>query len=73
VRGDRDGGEVDGVNILVSLAVRHPIPHAEQSMRDLGITYDWAECSSVGEYWRFYNCQNVPDVLPDHISKEPTE
>lgn len=38
--------------------------HAQICMRDLGITYELAVPQSISDSWWFFNCENVPAVLP---------
>lgn len=41
--------------------------HAEQVIRDLGITYQHATPQSMYDIWIFWNCNNIPEVLPDYL------
>lgn len=41
--------------------------HAEEIMRQLGITYRHATPQSFYDCWWFWNCENVPDKLPAYI------
>lgn len=41
--------------------------HAEKFMQRHGITYEHAEPNMAAECWHFFNCQNVPDVLPNGL------
>lgn len=41
--------------------------HAQQCMSDLGITYQKAVPQSLFDCWWFFNCENIPDSLPDWI------
>lgn len=41
--------------------------HAQTVMKDLGITYQHAICSSVMDCWTFWNCEDVPYELPAFI------
>lgn len=43
--------------------------HAEAVMRELGITYQHATPQSLGDQWWFWNCENVPDELPEYLSE----
>ena len=45
-----------------------PNGHPQQVMKELGITYQHATPQSIGDQWWFWNCQNVPDPLPDYIT-----
>ena len=42
--------------------------HAQERMRELGITYQHATPQSLYESWWFWNCENVPDPLPEDLS-----
>jgi len=42
--------------------------HPQQTMKRLGITYQHATPQSIGEQWWFWNCENVPEPLPEHFS-----
>lgn len=44
-------------------------PHPQKAMKHLGITYRDCDCSSMAECWWFYDCQNVPEVLPKWLSR----
>ncbi|GAB4001566.1 hypothetical protein GCM10028807_58030 [Spirosoma daeguense] len=46
-----------------------PLKHAQHVMRDLGITYQHATPQSVASQWWFWNCENVPDELPEYLSE----
>lgn len=41
--------------------------HPQKVMRDLGITYQHATPQSLGDQWWFWNCENVPDPLPEML------
>jgi len=42
--------------------------HAQKVMADLGITYQHATPQSISDSWWFWNCENVPDPLPECLS-----
>lgn len=42
--------------------------HAQKVMKDHGITYQVAVPQSLYDCWMFFNCENVPDPLPDFLS-----
>ena len=42
--------------------------HAQDYMQQLGITYELATPQSVADCWWFWNCENVPDPLPEGLS-----
>jgi hypothetical protein len=37
-------------------------------MKKLGITYQHSTPQSIGDQWWFWNCENIPDPLPKHLS-----
>jgi hypothetical protein len=41
--------------------------HAQTCMKELGITYQLAVPQSIGDCWWFFNCENVPDQLPEYL------
>ena len=41
------------------------IRHPQTVMKELGITYEAAEPYPIADCWIFYNCSNVPEVLPE--------
>lgn len=43
--------------------------HAQAVMESLGITYQHAVPQSMGDQWQFWNCENVPDALPEYIDE----
>jgi len=45
-----------------------PKGHPQQVMHDLGITYQYSTHQSIADQWWFWNCQNVPDQLPEYIT-----
>lgn len=42
--------------------------HAQDVMKELGITYQHATPQSMGDQWWFWNCENIPDPLPPFLS-----
>ena len=40
----------------------------QQTMQRLGITYQHSTPQSMGDQWWFWNCENVPEILPEHFS-----
>ena len=44
---------------------RHPL----DIMKFLGITYQHKTPQSMGDCWWFWNCENIPDVLPSYIKE----
>jgi len=47
--------------------------HPQEDMERLGITYQHATPQSIADQWWFWNCENLPDKLPDYISAMNTE
>lgn len=43
--------------------------HPQQVMKELGITYQYATPQSLGDQWWFWNCENVPEMLPKGITE----
>lgn len=43
---------------------KHPV----EFVNDLGITYQIRRGHSMGDFWQFWNCENVPDELPNRLS-----
>lgn len=41
--------------------------HAQLCLKELGITYQLAVPQSMGDCWWFFNCENVPDELPEYL------
>lgn len=41
--------------------------HPTEAMKDLGITYQFGTPQSMMDSWWFWNCENVPDPLPDYL------
>lgn len=47
--------------------------HPKAVMKELGITYQHATPQSMGDQWWFWNCENLPDELPEYISPLGTD
>jgi hypothetical protein len=43
--------------------------HAQDRMKELGITYQEATPQSIADQWWFWNCENVPNPLPDGLTE----
>lgn len=53
---------------LMDAAYRGDTRHAQQIVKDLGITnYQIAVPQSISDSWEFWNCIGVPDVLPTFV------
>lgn len=42
--------------------------HAQDVMRQIGITYQYAVPQSIADQWWFWNCENVPEPLPKYMT-----
>lgn len=42
--------------------------HAQVAMKDMGITYQHSTPQTMGDQWWFWNCENVPETLPEYIT-----
>jgi len=58
---------------LYGAALAGDTRHPQHVMRDLGITYQVAVPQSLGDCWWFFNCENVPEQLPAHITSKPLD
>lgn len=43
--------------------------HPQEVMEKLGITYQHATPQSLGDCWWFWNCENIPEKLPQFITE----
>ena len=43
--------------------------HAQEVMKELGITYQHSTPQSMGDQWWFWNCDNIPDELPEYLTE----
>lgn len=43
--------------------------HPQQTMHALGIKYQAATPQSLGEQWWFWNCENIPEPLPQYLTE----
>jgi hypothetical protein len=41
--------------------------HPQAVMQELGITFQHATPQSVADQWWFWNCENIPDPLPEFL------
>ena len=42
--------------------------HAQEVLKDLGITYQHSTPQSVADQFWFWNCENIPDPLPKFLT-----
>ena len=42
--------------------------HPQVVMDELGITYQHATPQSIMDGWIFWNCENIPELLPPYLS-----
>lgn len=47
--------------------------HAVEVICSLGITYQHATPQSLGDQFWFWNCENVPEKLPEYITELDVE
>jgi hypothetical protein len=43
--------------------------HPQEIMKELGITYQYATPQSIADQWWFWNCDNIPNPLPDYLAE----
>jgi len=43
--------------------------HAQEVMSDLGITYQHATPQSMVDQFWFWNCENIPEILPKYLTE----
>ncbi len=43
--------------------------HAQTNMKDLGITYQHSTPQSMIDQWWFWNCEGIPEELPDYLTE----
>lgn len=43
--------------------------HAQKVMKELGITYQHSTPHSLGDQYWFWDCENIPDKLPEYLSE----
>lgn len=43
--------------------------HAQEVMKELGITYTHSTPQSMADSFWFWNCGNIPDKLPEYIGE----
>ena len=55
------------MNIRYECHPGSPRAHPQEVMKKLGITYRYAVPQSMADQWWFFNCENVPDKLPDYM------
>lgn len=44
-----------------------PNDHPQKVMKKLGITYQYAVPQSIADQWWFFNCENLPEKLPEYL------
>ena len=44
--------------------------HAQEVLKDLGITYQHSTPQSVADQFWFWNCENIPDPLPKFLTAQ---
>ena len=43
--------------------------HPQKMMQKLGVAYQHATPQSMGDQWWFWNCENIPDNLPEYLTR----
>jgi len=43
--------------------------HPQRVMRELGISYQHSTPQSMGDQWWFWNCENIPEKLPEFLTE----
>ena len=51
----------------LTISFRGETEHPQQTMKRLGITYQHSTPQSMYDSWWFWNCENVPDPLPENF------
>lgn len=46
-----------------------PNEHPQRVLKNLGITYQHSTPQSIGDCWWFWNCENVPNPLPEYLTE----
>ena len=57
------------IHLRYKLYANSPPCHAQTQMKRLGITYSKAVPQSIVDQWWFIDCEDVPDPLPEYLSK----
>ena len=57
--------KLDVIGMYMSGENRHP----QQLMSDLGMKYQHSTPQSICDSWWFWNCENIPNELPEYISE----
>jgi hypothetical protein len=47
--------------------------HAQEIIKDLGITYQHSTPQSMSDSWWFWNCKNIPEKLPEYVRQLNTK
>ena len=56
------------VNSKLAPLITNEARHAQEVMKDLGITYQHSTPQSMGDCWWFWNCEDIPEDLPQYLS-----
>lgn len=54
---------------MYSASLANTNKHAQLVIKDLGITYQHATPQSIADQWWFWNCENIPNVLPEYLTE----
>lgn len=63
-------GEVKHLQFCLDTAAMtcNELRHPQEVMKELGITYQYATPVSVASAWWFWNCENIPENLPEFLT-----
>jgi len=45
-----------------------PNKHPQKVMESIGIIYQHATPQPIGDQWWFWNCENIPNPLPEYLT-----
>jgi len=43
--------------------------HPQKVMKGMGISYQYSHCQPVFDQWWFWNCENIPSLLPSFVTE----
>ena len=55
------------IHLRLDCYIGYKNEHPEDTMKRFGITYQQATPQSVASQWIFWNCENIPNPLPEFI------
>jgi hypothetical protein len=54
---------------LISMFYANEQRHVLEVMKELGITCQYRTPQPISDSWWFWNCENIPEALPDYIKE----